>query len=319
MSTTNVSIIGAGLSGLALALALQQQSNVCTLYEARPATLDIGGALMLTPNALRILDSIGIYARLKDNGYSFDSSTSLPRPQAVDSYEFGGEANKFTRVLEETPYDVIFEFEDETTATATILVGADGDWHQRCHPDLPTQIARAVRPSRDYQDHGAFIITPQQPDRSEVFIGRQKRAPELDREGWAGIMLCQILLVIRTSYRGEDCRFHGPRRCGLPAPHLACSEHYRGSGCSSHTGCVAWTSLPVFNSGVCEAVAKKDLASEFELCRGPGEQCRSGLSVYDGHSGAESWDDGAASYLSRTVCGHGRILYIMAASHLNSS
>ena len=92
MSTTNVSIIGAGLSGLALALALQQQSNVCTLYEARPATLDIGGALMLTPNALRILDSIGIYARLKDNGYSFESSTSLPRPQAVDSYEFGGEA-----------------------------------------------------------------------------------------------------------------------------------------------------------------------------------------------------------------------------------
>jgi hypothetical protein len=140
------------------------------------------------------------------------------------------------------------------------------------------------------------------------------RSAHLNWTGKAGLgsYCARSCSFIRTSYRGEDCRFHGPRRCGLPAPHLACSEHYRGSGCSSHTGCVAWTSLPVFNSGVCEAVAKKDLASEFELCRGPGEQCRSGLSVYDGHSGAESWDDGAASYLSRTVCGHGRELVFLA-------
>lgn len=73
-----------------------------------------------------------------------------------------------------------------------------------------------------------------------------------------------------------------PSALRAPAPHLARSEHHRGSGCSSHPGSVAWTSLPVFNGGVCEAVAKEDPASEFELCHGPGEQWRSSLPFMTG-------------------------------------
>ncbi|KAL4769112.1 hypothetical protein BDW60DRAFT_210349 [Aspergillus nidulans var. acristatus] len=243
MSTTNVSIIGAGLSGLALALALHQQSIVCTLYESRPAPLDIGGALMLSPNALRILDSIGVYARIKGQGYSFDKLYFRSHDdKPVDSYDFGGEAKygypalriyrrvlirelstlveeagipivynkKFTRVLEETPYDVTFEFEDKTTATATVLVGADGihsKVRKYLYPDLEPIFTKAIgvnaaiptfqlKLPEGYdlpvtimnKDHGAFIIAPQQPDGSEVFIGRQKRAPELDREGWAALL-----------------------------------------------------------------------------------------------------------------------------------
>ncbi|KAL4815053.1 hypothetical protein BDW67DRAFT_186103 [Aspergillus spinulosporus] len=243
MSTTKVAIIGAGLSGLALALALHQQSIACTLYESRPAPLDIGGAIMLSPNALRILDSIGVYARIKDQGYRFDNiyfRTHDDKP--VDSYEFGGEARygypalriyrrvlirelsalveeagipifynkKFTRMLEETPYDVTFEFEDETTAIATILVGADGihsKVRKYLYPDLEPIFIKAIGvnaaiPTSQLElpegydlpvtimnkDHGAFIIAPQHPDGSEVFIGRQKRAPELDREGWTALL-----------------------------------------------------------------------------------------------------------------------------------
>lgn len=36
--------------------------------------------------------------------------------------------------------------------------------------------------------HGAFVITPQLSDGSEVLIGKQKRAGGLDREGWNKLM-----------------------------------------------------------------------------------------------------------------------------------
>jgi len=49
-----VAIIGAGLSGLALALA-SQQAIPCRVYENRSSPLNIGGAVMLSPNALRVL------------------------------------------------------------------------------------------------------------------------------------------------------------------------------------------------------------------------------------------------------------------------
>ncbi|KAL4988852.1 hypothetical protein BDW68DRAFT_158161 [Aspergillus falconensis] len=241
--TTHVAVIGAGLSGLSLALALHQQSIPCTLYEARPAPLDIGGAIMLSPNALRILDVLGVYTRIKSQGYNFENlyfRSDDDKP--LDSYEFGGEKKygypglriyrnvlirelsslveeakipiiynkKFTRVLAETPSNVTFEFENGTTATATVLVGADGihsKVRKYLYPELEPIFTKAIGvnaaiPTSQLKlpegydlpvtimnkAHGAFIIAPQKADGSEVFIGRQKRAPELDREGWAALL-----------------------------------------------------------------------------------------------------------------------------------
>ncbi|OGM42670.1 Zn2Cys6 transcription factor [Aspergillus bombycis] len=239
MSTPeNVAIIGAGLSGLTLALALRRQSIPCTIYEARSAPLDIGGAIMLSPNALRILDILGVYQRIRPQGYEFDHLYfRSPDNELVDTYEFGhmkygyhglriyrhvlikelsemvAQANipvhynrKFLRVISETCSDVTWQFDDETTATATCLVGADGI-HSRVrrylYPDLEPRFTNAIGvtaavPTSQLEvpggyempvtimnsKHGAFVIAPQLHDGSEVLIGRQKRAPELGREGW---------------------------------------------------------------------------------------------------------------------------------------
>lgn len=87
---TDVAIIGAGLSGLALALSLHKQSIPCTVYEARSASLDIGGAIMLSPNALRILDAVGIYDRIRVHGFEFQNLYfRSSEDEARDSYEFG--------------------------------------------------------------------------------------------------------------------------------------------------------------------------------------------------------------------------------------
>ena len=35
---------------------------------------------------------------------------------------------------------------------------------------------------------GAFVITPQLTDGSELLIGKQRHAPEVDREGWNALL-----------------------------------------------------------------------------------------------------------------------------------
>ncbi|KAE8151524.1 hypothetical protein BDV25DRAFT_128693 [Aspergillus avenaceus] len=238
MSPTNIAIIGAGLSGLTLALALHRNSIPCTVYEARMAPLDIGGAIMLSPNALRILDTLGAYARIRSQAYEFDHLFfRSAKNELVDSYEFGSErygyhglrvyrnvlirelsamvtereipiqyGKKFLHVVSENESSVTWAFDDGTTEMASCLIGADGI-HSRVrkylYPEMEPTFTNAMgvtatvptaqlRVPDGYElpvtimnpNHGAFVIAPQLSDGSEVLIGRQKRAPQLDRDGW---------------------------------------------------------------------------------------------------------------------------------------
>ncbi|KAH0832528.1 hypothetical protein AYO21_10658 [Fonsecaea monophora] len=159
MSTPEVAIIGAGLAGLTLALALHEQGIKATIYESRPAPLNIGGAVMLSPNALKVLDALGLYQDVRGRGYNFELLKVVTVDgDLVEIYEFGGkekygyQANrcyrhelidvilskvkslgipvvfgrKYARVVEETADHVVWESADGTQSTASILVGADG-------------------------------------------------------------------------------------------------------------------------------------------------------------------------------------------------
>ncbi|KAI9163134.1 FAD-dependent urate hydroxylase [Paramyrothecium foliicola] len=172
MAEASVAVIGAGLSGLALALALHRQNIPSVVYESRDAPLDIGGALMLSPNALKILDALGIYADLLPLGFRFEHlHFRLHDDRPVDVFEFGSVerygypglrayryelisllvaavrdagipvryGKKFARVVDESRDGVAWEFADGSTGRAQLLVGADGI-HSRVrryiYPDL---------------------------------------------------------------------------------------------------------------------------------------------------------------------------------------
>lgn len=61
----DVTIVGAGLAGTALAIAFQQQSVPCRIYESRsPQAPEVASGIILTPNGLRILDQLGVLARI---------------------------------------------------------------------------------------------------------------------------------------------------------------------------------------------------------------------------------------------------------------
>lgn len=241
MSTSNtVAIIGAGLSGLALALSLHQQGISSTLYESRPAPLDIGGAIMLSPNALRVLDRLGIYKRMLPLAFNFQTLHFYKDDgKLLDTFEFGVQkkhgydamriyrfelinlllealaeagirpiyGKKFIKITEEHDQGVTWEFEDGTTSTASLLIGADG-----IHSRVRSYIAPSAKPmfvniigvsasipasqlgpveengfnmplTIMNKTRGAFVAAPQRKDGSEIFIGRPSRVTsEPDRE-----------------------------------------------------------------------------------------------------------------------------------------
>lgn len=68
----HVIITGAGLAGPALAIALAKQSIRSTILERRAGSQDIGGVIMLAPNAMHVMeDLLHIGDRLRILGDTF--------------------------------------------------------------------------------------------------------------------------------------------------------------------------------------------------------------------------------------------------------
>ncbi|KAF2469980.1 FAD/NAD(P)-binding domain-containing protein [Lindgomyces ingoldianus] len=69
MPLNHAIIIGGGIAGAASALALTKCNDMtCSVFEIRSEPATIGGAINLTPNALRYLEYLGVLSRLKPKG-----------------------------------------------------------------------------------------------------------------------------------------------------------------------------------------------------------------------------------------------------------
>ncbi|KAJ5688507.1 Monooxygenase FAD-binding [Penicillium macrosclerotiorum] len=116
-------------------------------------TMTSNGAVSLIPNALRVMDSIGAYSRIKHKGFNFEAMTFMTDPEhevtgklyfgQKDVYEYDG--IRITRkVLIHEPREMVIEAgieiyygkkfskviseddNDGSRGTAEILIGADG-------------------------------------------------------------------------------------------------------------------------------------------------------------------------------------------------
>ncbi|TEY32581.1 hypothetical protein BOTCAL_0720g00020 [Botryotinia calthae] len=212
---TEVAIIGGGLAGFTLALALHQVNIPSTVYEARSEYHSHGGGLILSPNALRALDGIGVYERLRDKALQFDKLYFNDADNEItDIYYFGSKdmygyqairimrkvlLGELLTVLRERSIPVHFDtrlasvdsdvrgkkveftFTNGRSASASLLVGADGIHSTRSQLHIPDGYGL---PAIAMGKPGGFLLVPQKPDGSELYVGAQRNFAELDDAGW---------------------------------------------------------------------------------------------------------------------------------------
>ncbi|KAF3406205.1 Salicylate hydroxylase [Talaromyces pinophilus] len=160
-----VLIAGAGIAGLATAIALSRISNVpnldIQLYEQAPELNEIGASIALSPNGMRTLEKLGVHNALTDeNGFrgpsgipqivrhwktnqvvTVDTHVNVPDPRHHTTRFHRGHLhsallqhvpresihlNKKVSGAVATDEGVALYFEDGTEAHGDLLIGADG-------------------------------------------------------------------------------------------------------------------------------------------------------------------------------------------------
>jgi salicylate hydroxylase len=162
-SLLQLAIVGTGIAGLTLAIALRQHPSInVTLYEKATELKEIGASITLGPNGLRTLEKLGLQDCISDL-VAYRGPNPISRMYrhwktneliGEDFYENVDEPLHYTArfhrghlqqaLLKHVPRDIIhlkkklvaasvdpregvtMQFQDGSTATADILVGADG-------------------------------------------------------------------------------------------------------------------------------------------------------------------------------------------------
>jgi salicylate hydroxylase len=105
MSVEHAAIIGAGVAGLTVALALARHGISSEIFEQAPALTEVGAGLQISPNASRILDKLGVLDALtaiwlEPQTIRLISGTSLHELAAVPS-------GRSARARWDAPYGVL--------------------------------------------------------------------------------------------------------------------------------------------------------------------------------------------------------------------
>ena len=75
----DIAIVGGGIGGLALALALHQRGLACEVYDAAPDIREIGVGITLLPHAMRELAALGLQQELESLGILNEESVFFNR------------------------------------------------------------------------------------------------------------------------------------------------------------------------------------------------------------------------------------------------
>ncbi|KAF2105103.1 salicylate hydroxylase [Rhizodiscina lignyota] len=154
-----VVIIGGGFAGPVLALSLKKHKISSAIYEVRSKDWEHGGNIALAPNALRVMDSIGLYDEIRSSGFNYQelaftsgNGHTLGKflNGSIKEYHYPAlrihrtivrEAlrkkveevgipmyyeKKCTKVVGEDDNSATVEFADGEKVTADFVVGADG-------------------------------------------------------------------------------------------------------------------------------------------------------------------------------------------------
>src|SRR5438309_1250254 len=152
--TRRVIIIGGGIAGPAIAMALHRQGWQPRIFEAYPRVEHVGGGFQIAPNGMRVLAQLGLAEAVTSSGAIADAfvfrnhrGSELARFRTarsghavtimrdrfygviLDSLARDGLAIEYAKRLTDIAYDgadVVAQFDDGTTARGDLLIGANG-------------------------------------------------------------------------------------------------------------------------------------------------------------------------------------------------
>jgi 2-polyprenyl-6-methoxyphenol hydroxylase-like FAD-dependent oxidoreductase len=159
-----IAIAGGGIGGLTAALALRQFGFEAEVYEQAPALLDVGAAIAIWPNAMRVLERLGLGNMIREHAgemagirwldqrgnllnrvsianavalHRADLQSTLLRALPHESIRLGERLTAY-----ETRKDkVVLCFENGEEMEADFLIGADG-----IHSRLRSQLLGSAQP-----------------------------------------------------------------------------------------------------------------------------------------------------------------------------
>ena len=154
---TEIAIVGAGIGGLVLGLGLQRAGRRITIHEQAARLGELGAGITLSPNAVRVINWLGLDEQLRAIGFTPDRQwtqhwqTGDVLREALRGADFaarhGGagychvhRADLHALLLGALPAETVqlgkalaavdangrMQFADGSTATADVVVGADG-------------------------------------------------------------------------------------------------------------------------------------------------------------------------------------------------
>ena len=157
-AVANVLVVGGGAAGAATAILLADAGVAVDLVEIKPEPTAVGSGITLQGNALRVLRQLGVWERVRDAGYPFDSlglrapdpvgtlvaeipdartggpdlpaTVGLPRADLarilLDRAAAAGAKVRFGTTPTTVTPDGRVAFTDGTTGRYDLVVGADG-------------------------------------------------------------------------------------------------------------------------------------------------------------------------------------------------
>jgi salicylate hydroxylase len=153
-----VAIVGAGIGGLTLAIALREHGIHAEVFEAAPELREVGAAVAIAANGSRLLDRLGVLTELSGSStlptelvyrhwrdgrrlaghpigprYAEEFGAGLHMLHRVDFQRalakvWGSEIRLGSRLvgLDSGEHDVLLRFADGSAASAEVVIGADG-------------------------------------------------------------------------------------------------------------------------------------------------------------------------------------------------
>jgi 2-polyprenyl-6-methoxyphenol hydroxylase-like FAD-dependent oxidoreductase len=157
-----IAIIGGGIGGLTAALALKEFGFEAQIFEQAPQLLEVGAAILMWPNAMRVLHRLGVADTIREHGAVLEKARwlkhdgkplnnfSLPETEipAVALHRADLQQtllhalpsasvhlNHIFQSYEQRPEGIIAHFQDAAAVECDVLIAADG-LHSRAREQL---------------------------------------------------------------------------------------------------------------------------------------------------------------------------------------